>query len=113
MGQYKKAVQFSRTGEPSEVVEVIDMETSSIKPGMILIDIEAAAINPSHLLTLSGGYGVQPDLPAIPGAEGIGIVKEIGEGVSNVKVGERVMIPPYTGTWRQEAVVKAVLVHIR
>ena len=31
MGQYKKAVQFSRTGEPSEVVEVIDMETSSIK----------------------------------------------------------------------------------
>ena len=107
MGQYKKAVQFSRTGEPSEVVEVIDMETSSIKPGMILIDIEAAAINPSHLLTLSGGYGVQPDLPAIPGAEGIGIVKEIGEGVSNVKVGERVMIPPYTGTWRQEAVVKA------
>ena len=103
----KKAVQFSRTGVPSEVVELINMETAPTGDDDALINIEAAAINPSHLLTLSGVYGVQPELPAVPGAEGIGIIGAVGKNVTNLKVGDRVMIPPYTGTWRQQAVVKA------
>ena len=107
MASLKKAVQFSRTGKPSDVVEIIELETPEIRSGTVLIDIEAAAINPSHLLTLSGGYGVQPDLPAIPGAEGIGKIIEIGDGVTNVSVGDRVMIPPYSGTWRQQVLVEA------
>ena len=103
----KKAVQFSRTGNPADVVEYIDMETAPVGDDDALIDVEAAAINPSHLLTLSGSYGVQPELPAVPGAEGIGIIGEVGKNVTNVKVGDRVMIPPYSGTWRQQVVVKA------
>ena len=74
-------------------------------PGDVLIDVEAASINPSHLLTLSGNYGVQPDLPAVPGAEGIGKIVEVGSDVANVAPGDRVMIPPYSGTWRQQVVV--------
>ncbi len=107
MGTIKKAVQFAHTGNPPDVVEIVDLETPPVGPGDALIDIEAAAINPSHLLTLSGDYGVQPDLPAIPGAEGIGRIVEVGSGVTNVKPGDRVMVPPYTGTWRQQAVVEA------
>ena len=80
----KKAVQFSRTGNPADVVEYIDMETAPVGDDDALIDVEAAAINPSHLLTLSGSYGVQPELPAVPGAEGIGIIGEVGKnGVEN------------------------------
>jgi NADPH:quinone reductase-like Zn-dependent oxidoreductase len=107
MGEIKKAVQFARTGNPPDVVEVVDMETAPVGPGDVLIDVEAASINPSHLLTLSGGYGIQPELPAVPGAEGIGKIVEVGSEVTNVKPGDRVMIPPYTGTWRQQAVVPA------
>ena len=107
MGTLKKAVQFARTGNPPDVVEIVDLETPPVGPGEALIDIEAAAINPAHLLTLEGGYGIQPDLPAVPGAEGIGKIVEIGDGVTNVKPGDRVMVPPYTGTWRQQAVVDA------
>ena len=107
MTETKKAVQFSRTGTPEDVVEYIDMETAPVGDDDALIDVEAAAINPSHLLTLAGLYGVQPELPAVPGAEGIGIIGAIGKNVTNVKVGDRVMIPPYTGTWRQQVVVKA------
>lgn len=107
MGEIKKAVQFARTGNPPDVVELVDLETAPVRPGEALIDIEAAAINPSHLLTLAGGYGVQPQLPAVPGAEGIGKIVAVGPGVSNVKPGDRVMVPPYTGTWRQQAVVPA------
>lgn len=103
----KKAVQFARTGHPPDVVELVDMETAAVGDGEVLLDVEAAAINPSHLLTLAGGYGVQPELPAVPGAEGIGIVREVGAGVTNVVPGQRIMIPPYSGTWRQQVVVKA------
>ena len=85
MATIKKAVQFSRTGNPPDVVEVVDLETAPVGPGDVLIDIEAASINPSHLLTLSGGYGIQPELPAIPGAEGIGKIAEVGSEVTNVK----------------------------
>ena len=107
MGEIKKAVQFARTGNPPDVVEVVDMETAPVGDGEVLIDVEAASINPSHLLTISGGYGVQPDLPSVPGAEGIGMVAEVGAGVENVKRGDRVMIPPHLGTWRQQVVVPA------
>jgi trans-2-enoyl-CoA reductase len=109
----KKAVQFSRTGVPSEVVELIDMETTAVGDDDALIDVEAAAINPSHLLTLSGNYGVQPELPAVPGAEGTGIIGEVGRNVTNVAIGDRVMIPPYTGTWRQQVVVKAADIAVK
>ena len=107
MSDVKKAVQFSETGNPPDVVELIDLKTADIGSDEVLIDVEAASINPSHLLTLAGGYGVQPKLPAIPGAEGGGIVREVGSKVTNVKLGDRVMIPPYSGTWRQQVVVKA------
>jgi NADPH:quinone reductase-like Zn-dependent oxidoreductase len=107
MATTKKAVQFARTGNPPDVVELVDMETAPVGPGDVLIDVEAASINPSHLLTLSGGYGIQPELPAVPGAEGIGKIAEVGSDVTNVKPGDRVMVPPYTGTWRQQAVVPA------
>jgi trans-2-enoyl-CoA reductase len=109
----KKAVQFSRTGVPSEVVELIDMETAEVGNDDVLIDVEAAAINPSHLLTLSGNYGVQPELPAVPGAEGAGIIRAVGKNVTSVAIGDRVMIPPYTGTWRQQVVVKAADIAVK
>ncbi|MBO6785035.1 MAG: zinc-dependent alcohol dehydrogenase family protein [Alphaproteobacteria bacterium] len=113
MGEIRKAVQFARTGHPSDVVDLVDMETPDVGPDEVLLDVEAAAINPSHLLTLSGNYGVQPDLPAVPGAEGIGIVRAVGADVHDLEPGTRVMIPPYSGTWRQQVVVKADAVAVR
>ena len=54
MGEIRKAVQFDRTGNPSDVVEVVKLETSPVGPGDALIEVDAATINPSHLLTLQG-----------------------------------------------------------
>ena len=61
------AVQFSRTGNPVDVVEVEEISTPDPTEGEILCQIEAAPIAPSHILTLSGVYGDLPDLPAVPG----------------------------------------------
>jgi NADPH:quinone reductase-like Zn-dependent oxidoreductase len=102
-----KAVQFSRLGNPADVVEIVEIEQPPLGPGDARIDVEAAPINPSHLMTLRGLYGVQPQLPAIPGAEGVGTVVETGAAVTNVRVGDRVMLPPYSGAWQQQVTVPA------
>ena len=107
MNELKKAVQFEETGNPPDVVKLVERETETVKSGDALIDVLAAAINPAHLLTLQGDYGIQPQLPAIPGAEGIGKIVKVGKAVKNVDLGDLVMIPPYSGTWRQQVVVPA------
>ena len=98
----KFAVQYSRTGNPTEVVDLVEMKTGDLKPDDVLLDVLAAAINPSHLLALSGDYGIQPELPSVPGTEGLGRVVETGSTVTEFRPGDVVMIPPYAGTWRQQ-----------
>ena len=107
----KFAVQYSRTGNPTEVVDLVEMKTGDLKSDDVLLDVLAAAINPSHLLALSGDYGIQPELPSVPGTEGLGRVIETGSAVTEFRPGDVVMIPPYAGTWRQQVIVSAR--HIR
>jgi NADPH:quinone reductase-like Zn-dependent oxidoreductase len=107
-----RAVQFARLGDPAEVVEVVEVERPPLGPGDARVDIEAAPINPSHLMTLRGLYGVQPALPAVPGAEGVGIVVEVGSAVTNVTPGDRVMLPPYCGAWQQQVTVPAERIEV-
>ena len=107
----KHAVQFKSTGNPVDVVDLVEMNIGDLGADDILLDVLVAAINPSHLLTLSGGYGIQPDLPAVPGTEGLGRVVKTGPAVTTFRPGDLVMIPPYAGTWRQQVSVKAR--HIR
>ncbi|MGE0256572.1 MAG: zinc-dependent alcohol dehydrogenase family protein [Alphaproteobacteria bacterium] len=102
-----RAVQFARFGEPTEVAEVVVEEVREPGPGEVTIDIEAAAINPSHLLTLQGKYGVAFKLPAVPGSEGAGTIAAAGPDVARFKVGDRVLVPAYAGTWRQRVTVQA------
>lgn len=61
-----KAVRYARHGVPTEVAEVIELETGAPGPGEAVIRVEASPINPSDLLTLSGEYGMLPPLPASP-----------------------------------------------
>jgi NADPH:quinone reductase-like Zn-dependent oxidoreductase len=66
--------------------------------GEVLVEMLAAPINPSDVLTLTGAYGMLPPLPAIGGNEGIGRVVAVGSGVT-LPVGQRVVLPISTGTW--------------
>jgi trans-2-enoyl-CoA reductase len=61
----------------------------------------AAPINPADLNTIEGVYPIRPQLPAVPGSEGVGTVVDVGDQVSHVKVGDWV-IPAMAavGTWR-------------
>lgn len=62
-------------------------------PGQALVKIQACGVCHTDLHAAQGDWPVKPKLPLIPGHEGVGIVEEIGEGVTAVKVGDRVGIP--------------------
>ncbi len=60
-------------------------------PGKVTIRIKAASLNFPDALTVQGLYQVKPQTPFVPGAEFAGVIHAVGEGVTNVKVGDRVI----------------------
>ena len=86
-----KGVQFKEYGGP-EVLQVVDVEEPHAGPGQIRIAVRAAAVNPSDYKTRAGNFrDFRPlDLPTGLGAEGAGIVDEVGEGVTGTAVGDAV-----------------------
>ncbi len=59
----------------------------------IIVRIEACGVCHTDLHAVDGDWPIKPNLPFIPGHEGIGIVERAGEMVSNLRVGDRVGIP--------------------
>jgi NADPH:quinone reductase-like Zn-dependent oxidoreductase len=89
-----KALQFSSFGSPTDVVELAEIKPADPGPGQLALALEAAPINPSDLTLIKGVYGVRPELPAAPGAEGVGRVIAVGDGVDASRIGERVLVVP-------------------
>jgi len=91
-----KAALALKAGEDL-VIEEVDLEGP--REGEVLVEIMATGICHTDAFTLSGD---DPEgiFPAILGHEGAGIVREIGKGVSSVKVGDHV-IPLYTPECRE------------
>jgi len=59
-------------------------------PGEVLLEMRAASLNYRDLLTVRGHYNPKQPLPLIPCSDGVGVVAEVGEGVSRVAPGDRV-----------------------
>jgi len=92
---------------PIEDLKVEDVESPSAGPGQVVVAIKAAALNFPDALIVQGLYQVKPALPFSPGAEFSGVVKTVGEGVSHLKVGERVMALVPQGGLAEECAVDA------
>lgn len=73
------------------VLKEVDIPTPG--PGQILVKTEACGVCHTDLHAEAGDWPVTPNLPFIPGHEGIGIVVALGEGVTTVKEGDRVGVP--------------------
>ena len=91
----RAAVAFT-SGEP---LEIVDVDLEGPKRGEVLIEIKATGICHTDAFTLSGD-DPEGEFPVILGHEGAGIVREIGPGVTSVKVDD-VVIPLYTPECRQ------------
>ncbi|ESP01155.1 hypothetical protein LOTGIDRAFT_139855 [Lottia gigantea] len=85
---YKAAVCFDYK-KPLVIQE--KKKPTRLSKGQVLVAIEAAGINFSDILMCKGLYQVKPPLPFTAGSEICGYVEDIGESVSNVQKGDKVI----------------------
>src|ERR1044072_1630993 len=102
-----KALIFRETGEPKSVLQLAEIPTPPLAPGDALVRVLLSPINASDLHMVRGRYGYQPELPASPGIEGVGIVEAVGPGVQGPKAGTRVVFVDTWQTWREQIVCQA------
>lgn len=88
-----------------ESVGLSDMPEPEAGPGEVLVDVKAASVNFPDVLMLDGKYQIRPDPPFILGKDAAGTVKAVGDGVTRVKPGDRVVLYIEYGAFAQ--VVKA------
>jgi NADPH:quinone reductase len=99
-----QAIRVHKTGGP-EVLRYEQIERPSPGPGEALIQIEAAGLNFIEVYQRTGRYKVA--LPFTPGSEAGGKVVEIGDGVSEVKVGDQVASQSFAGSYAEYALAPA------
>lgn len=74
----------------------------------MLVDVKAAGLNFPDTLIIQGKYQFQPELPFTPGGEGAGVISEVGEGVSHLKAGDKVIFMCQTGAFAEKVAVPAI-----
>jgi trans-2-enoyl-CoA reductase len=102
-----KAVVYETHGNPAEVLRLETQPWPKAGPGEAVVKMRAAPINPADLNAIEGKYPGRPEVPAIPGFEGAGVVVDLGAGVTNIAPGALVILPHNIGTWRDAVAVKA------
>jgi alcohol dehydrogenase, propanol-preferring len=65
----------------------------ALEPGQIRVKVEATGLCHTDIHAAHGDWPVKPTPPFVPGHEGVGIVDELGPGVTEVKIGDRVAMP--------------------
>ncbi|GMV92850.1 MAG: NADPH:quinone oxidoreductase [Candidatus Hydrogenedentota bacterium] len=73
-----------------ENLAVVDRPAPTPGHGQVLLRARATSLNYRDLMTIRGAYNPRQPLPLIPLSDGVGEVEAVGEGVTRVKVGDRV-----------------------
>ncbi len=102
-----KRIDIGSYGAPEEVARCVEVPDVGA-PGAheVVFDVIAFPINPADIGFCRGGYRLRPPLPATPGAECVGRVAAVGDGVTHVKPGDLV-INLARENWAQRRRVKA------
>src|ERR1700676_3963751 len=87
-----KAVWYERTGAAPEVLSFGDMPTPVAGPGEVRVRLEASGVNPADVGRRSGGYRAMEFPRVIPNSDGAGIVDQVGDGVTQLQIGQRVWL---------------------
>jgi len=84
-----------------------EVPTPQPQAGQVLLQVKAASLNFPDLLIVQNKYQFKPALPFVPGSEFAGVVEAVGEGVTRLKVGDRVAAMGGTGGFGSHAIVPA------
>lgn len=96
---------YHQTGKPTEVLEITGFTPLSPQPGEVRVRLIAAPVNPADLNTIEGTYGIKPELPAVPGIEGCGVVCDSAS--PDYTPGDLVMFLRRASTWASHTTVPA------
>ncbi len=105
-----KAILSKTVGGP-ESLTLEDVPSPIAGPGEVVVTVKAASANFPDLLMIQDLYQFKPPRPFSPGGEVGGIVKAVGEGVTHVKPGDRVLASTGNGGFAQEAKANARAVY--
>jgi NADPH:quinone reductase-like Zn-dependent oxidoreductase len=102
-----RAAVYTETGEPSDVLSVSEIEEPHAGPGQVRVAVRAAGVNPIDWKIVGGTMGGSAGGPTVPGIDAAGVVDEVGEGVTGVRVGDAVFGQAATGSAAEYAVLSA------
>ncbi len=80
------------------------------RPGQVVVDTEAAGVNYVDALFVAGRYQIKPPVPFVPGTESAGTVSAVGDGVTDVRVGQRVLVSAGLGGFATKVAAAAAAV---
>ena len=86
-----------------------ELPTPTPKAGEVLVEIKAASLNFPDLLIVQNKYQMKPPLPFVPGSEYAGVIEAVGEGVTDLKVGQAVACLSGTGGFGTHTLAPAKL----
>lgn len=101
-----KAALCTHYGPPEEMV-VQDVPCPTAGKGQVVITVKACGVNFPDVLMIQDKYQFRPALPFSPGGEVSGLVKDVGEGVTNVKRGDKVIVSTGSGGFAEEIAADA------
>jgi NADPH:quinone reductase-like Zn-dependent oxidoreductase len=101
-----RAIVITRHGGP-EVLQVQERPTPTPKAGEVLIRVRASGINFADLMARAGLYPEAPEPPSVVGYEVSGEIAGLGEGVSGLAVGDRVLSFTQFGGYAEYVAVPA------
>lgn len=99
-----KAIVVSECGD-SSVLNYSEVDTPIAGPGQVLVRMRATGVNFIEIYQRKGIYSIP--LPHIPGAEGMGTVEALGQGVTNLEVGQRIAFTDGISTYAEFALIPA------
>jgi NADPH2:quinone reductase len=85
-----KAMLSTRVGGP-ETLELTELPDPVAKPGEVVVAVKACGVNYPDVIIIEDKYQFKPERPFAPGGEIAGVVESLGEGVTSLKVGDRVI----------------------
>ncbi len=101
-----KALLCVEHGPPEKLV-LKDVETPEPGPGQVRVNVKVAGVNFPDTLIIQNLYQFKPDLPFSPGGEAAGVIDALGEGVTHLEVGQRVLAMTGQGAFAEQIVTDA------
>jgi len=99
-----KALLCKAFGPASSLV-LEDLPSPEPKKNEVLIEVHAAGVNFPDTLIIEGKYQFKPPFPFAPGGEAAGVVKSVGEKITHLRAGDRVMALTGWGGFAEEVAV--------